>query len=256
MFVVSRRKFRTACLLVLASTALSILTIACGSEATLTFTPTPTLTPTPIPSPAFTPTPTLTLMPTPTYIPRPTVVRRIGDSITRHYSHPPFGYRPKLTGECIRREPAYIALLTPELTSPETDRAALIALYRSITMEGQTMPWKIRLPMETWTGVSVDNNGRVVKLDLSQKELEGELPPELGNLTSLQSLDLSLNSLRGELPPELGNLTNLQSLDLSRNELCGGIPAELGNLTSLETCLLYTSPSPRDGLLSRMPSSA
>ena len=25
---------------------------------------------------------------------------------------------------------------------------------------------------------------------------------------------------------------------------------------SLETCLLYTSPSPRDGLLSRMPSSA
>ena len=27
-------------------------------------------------------------------------------------------------------------------------------------------------------------------------------------------------------------------------------------LTALETCLLYTSPSPRDGLLSRMPSSA
>ena len=26
--------------------------------------------------------------------------------------------------------------------------------------------------------------------------------------------------------------------------------------TSLEICLLYTSPSPRDGLLSRMPSSA
>ena len=32
----------------------------------------------------------------------------------------------------------------------------------------------------------------------------------------------------------------------------------LGSLTLglLETCLLYTSPSPRDGLLSRMPSSA
>ena len=27
-------------------------------------------------------------------------------------------------------------------------------------------------------------------------------------------------------------------------------------LNALETCLLYTSPSPRDGLLSRMPSSA
>ena len=29
-----------------------------------------------------------------------------------------------------------------------------------------------------------------------------------------------------------------------------------GNQIVLETCLLYTSPSPRDGLLSRMPSSA
>ena len=28
------------------------------------------------------------------------------------------------------------------------------------------------------------------------------------------------------------------------------------NLTQKEICLLYTSPSPRDGLLSRMPSSA
>ena len=28
------------------------------------------------------------------------------------------------------------------------------------------------------------------------------------------------------------------------------------NINSIRTCLLYTSPSPRDGLLSRMPSSA
>ena len=31
---------------------------------------------------------------------------------------------------------------------------------------------------------------------------------------------------------------------------------ENGGLTLAESCLLYTSPSPRDGLLSRMPSSA
>ena len=29
-----------------------------------------------------------------------------------------------------------------------------------------------------------------------------------------------------------------------------------GNITAIRPCLLYTSPSPRDGLLSRMPSSA
>ena len=35
----------------------------------------------------------------------------------------------------------------------------------------------------------------------------------------------------------------------------GSVAAVSGNATS-QTCLLYTSPSPRDGLLSRMPSSA
>ena len=33
-------------------------------------------------------------------------------------------------------------------------------------------------------------------------------------------------------------------------------PAQMWIQTSYNTCLLYTSPSPRDGLLSRMPSSA
>ena len=43
----------------------------------------------------------------------------------------------------------------------------------------------------------------------------------------------------------------------------GGISGALGNMGEddwrwhmYDTCLLYTSPSPRDGLLSRMPSSA
>ena len=33
-------------------------------------------------------------------------------------------------------------------------------------------------------------------------------------------------------------------------------PKTLAHLFKYDTCLLYTSPSPRDGLLSRMPSSA
>src|SRR5680860_1050910 len=35
-----------------------------------------------------------------------------------------------------------------------------------------------------------------------------------------------------------------------------GVPVLRGAVEALEVCLLYTSPSPRDGLLSRMPSSA
>ena len=37
----------------------------------------------------------------------------------------------------------------------------------------------------------------------------------------------------------------------------GGIVAGINNIKGMKQgCLLYTSPSPRDGLLSRMPSSA
>ena len=58
-------------------------------------------------------------------------------------------------------------------------------------------------------------------------------------------------------------LLTLADLDdfLARNPYSGVIrrtPEELESLRALRTrlCLLYTSPSPRDGLLSRMPSSA
>ena len=44
---------------------------------------------------------------------------------------------------------------------------------------------------------------------------------------------------------------------LFREVLCGTIVRNFDQLQGLAyTCLLYTSPSPRDGLLSRMPSSA
>ena len=48
-------------------------------------------------------------------------------------------------------------------------------------------------------------------------------------------------------------------LDLERHQRLGLVEAIWGEHKSAEqiiACLLYTSPSPRDGLLSRMPSSA
>ena len=49
----------------------------------------------------------------------------------------------------------------------------------------------------------------------------------------------------------LGSLTVLENVALPLRE-----NTDLSEAVLLETCLLYTSPSPRDGLLSRMPSSA
>ena len=47
-----------------------------------------------------------------------------------------------------------------------------------------------------------------------------------------------------------------QVLTLSKNSFPTLAPDSLQGLFNFKTCLLYTSPSPRDGLLSRMPSSA
>ena len=64
------------------------------------------------------------------------------------------------------------------------------------------------------------------------------------------------------LNEDLENL-EIKIIDTGRNGILGlgGHPAEievyvLGAPNASEICLLYTSPSPRDGLLSRMPSSA
>ncbi|XP_030968106.1 receptor-like protein 56 isoform X1 [Quercus lobata] len=70
-------------------------------------------------------------------------------------------------------------------------------------------------------------------LDLSFNKLTGEIPPELGRLSSIFSLNLSHNQLNGSIPKTFSDLTQLESLDLSQNNLSGEIPSVLIDLTFL-----------------------
>ena len=71
----------------------------------------------------------------------------------------------------------------------------------------------------------------------SRNQLTGEIPPELGGLTSLTILALGGNQLTGPIPDELGSrrkpACNWGAWPCGGNELTGTIPDELGNLTSL-----------------------
>ena len=79
----------------------------------------------------------------------------------------------------------------------------------------------------------------MAQFHVSNNQLSGARPAELGNLTNLTELWLDHNQLSGPIPPQLGNLTKLRKLALFRNQLTGPIPPELGGLSGLVYLYLY-----------------
>ncbi len=126
------------------------------------------------------------------------------------------------------------SVLVPELVT--ADHVALRALYEATGGEDWTSDdnWLTGRPLDTWHGVEVDEEGRVTNVHLDFNRLEGQLPPELGDLDRLQSLVLSRNALAGPIPPELGRLPILLRLDLRDNHFDGEIPPLIGSFSYLE----------------------
>ena len=113
---------------------------------------------------------------------------------------------------------------------------------------GLDVNWEAYRPIGDWNGVYT-NSGRprspgtgtedTAPTRVSHLELRdgghpaGNIPPELGNMSSLTTLDLGGNQFTGPIPPELGNMSSLTTLFLHGNQLTGPIPPELGNLSRL-----------------------
>ena len=117
------------------------------------------------------------------------------------------------------------------------DRMGLEALYNATGGPNWTnnTNWLDKnQPLSNWHGVMVDGNGCVTNLQLSNNQLTGAIPSQLGNLANLTEVSLGSNQLTGSVPPTLGNLANLEILSLSDNQLTGTIPSQLGNLVNLE----------------------
>ncbi|CAN4095143.1 unnamed protein product [Withania somnifera] len=70
-------------------------------------------------------------------------------------------------------------------------------------------------------------------LKMSNNNLFGSIPFEIGNASNLQVLDLSSNHFSGKVPRSLDSLKLLFDLDLSGNRLSGGIPSQLGRPSTL-----------------------
>ena len=157
-------------------------------------------------------------------------------------------YHAFLSNVPLGQEEAFMAAYRRYHGGPIIDRApdsspdltALQALYNATGGEDwiNRSNWASNALPGALHGVGTDPEGRVTEIDLPGNGLEGDLPPELGNLTHLRWLSLQENQLTGVIPAELGNLAQLSDLTLRFNQLSGQIPPELGNLSSLRSLFL------------------
>ena len=77
-----------------------------------------------------------------------------------------------------------------------------------------------------------------VSIFAGTNELSGEIPSELGLLTSIEELRLGHNNIDGNIPTELGSISRLKLIELDDNNLTGSIPTEFGFLSGLEVIVI------------------
>ncbi|XP_021973645.1 receptor kinase-like protein Xa21 [Helianthus annuus] len=86
---------------------------------------------------------------------------------------------------------------------------------------------------------SIGNCRHLIALQLDDNKFTGKIPQRILQLSSLSIiLNLSQNNLFGSLPTEVGDLKMLSALDLSYNNLSGNIPSSLGSCGSLTSLSL------------------
>ena len=113
------------------------------------------------------------------------------------------------------------------------DCNALLQSKAVLEGTGELLSWSAGDAVADWDGVTVSGSpGRVTKLELRDKGLEGGIPAHLGDLSALTELDLALNELEGEIPSELTQLVSLEHLYLAGNSFTGCIPSALQNVSN------------------------
>ena len=197
--------------------------------ATPTPSPTPTATPTPVPT--ATPTPTLTPTPTPEPTATPTPVPTATPTPTPTPSQPDNGTAGGGDDSVCVTDGAVPSGNAGLIADCETLLSIKSALRGSAKLN-----WWAGRPIEKWNGIEVQD-GRVTRVLLDGRNLDGIIPAGFGSLSNLIELRLYDNRLSGEIPKELGNLIDLTVLLLHDNRLTGEIPGELVGLTDTLTHL-------------------
>ncbi|XP_026665861.2 probable inactive receptor kinase At5g10020 [Phoenix dactylifera] len=131
------------------------------------------------------------------------------------------GSLPSVLGSCPKLSDVDLSL--NKFTGPILPSLFMSSTSMNLSVDQFTGPFPLQGPHSIESLVLPSYN-HLESLDLSDNQLSGSLPPEIGSLQRLKLLDLGRNALSGELPSEIGELDGLEFLDLSVNHFKGRIP--------------------------------
>jgi Leucine-rich repeat (LRR) protein len=119
----------------------------------------------------------------------------------------------------------------------EKEKNALKELYDSTIGNGwkNETNWDFSTPVTNdWYGITVDNNGYVISIILVDNNLDGHIPTEIGDFSSLGLLALNKNrKLRGVIPEPIGLLSQLTYLGIYECGLSGPLPDVFDGLSNI-----------------------
>ncbi|XP_075669574.1 putative inactive receptor kinase At5g58300 isoform X1 [Castanea sativa] len=111
----------------------------------------------------------------------------------------------------------------------KSDTQALLDFAAAIP-HARKLNWNSSTPVcSSWVGVTCNLNGsRVIAIHIPAVGLRGTIPAHsIGRLDALKVLSLRSNYLNGNLPPDITSISSLQSLYLQHNNFSGQFPASL-----------------------------
>ncbi|XP_077235997.1 receptor protein kinase TMK1-like [Tasmannia lanceolata] len=118
------------------------------------------------------------------------------------------------------------------------DISAMLSLSKNLNGE-KKLGWTDSDPCK-WLLVTCSEN-RISAVQIGNKQLIGNLPPDIINLTSLTRLELQNNQLTGPIP-KLSGLTQLQILLLNNNSFSSIPPDLFSGLSELQAVALDENP--------------